>query len=477
MGSRKKRLAALEESNKILEDERLLIDAEWAGIRATERQAAIDRARMLQHFEDPRVKTLHSQLLLSNVLFEREKQKEYKALQVVKQKIVEKQHVLNTRLGILDSMGSEDAGEAERVVKRYEFAADLRKEIEKRNAEKLKDKTVDFQYYRFLNTDIQREETEKLAQAWSKKKRVAKERRTTLAALIAEKQAKKKEEELFVANLEKENALFNDLKQYHARKKADYEANVALERQNLYETVSKIAIDLNTEAELKRNEFISKSVSDKYKDEDKRKSIEQAKREKRLIEQKEFQEAHKLRVAKKKEEEKLLVQQERAESLKLAGQYQREQTETEEKRKAVLIALRLCQEKQAEEAKINAKYASTSGKSTSKSIDKTQTSEYNDFSKYAESCIDEWKKNGRDIGPLIKTIEKEKPGFVNQKRGENRLNLNTFDRLGFTVRWVPSTTITTQQQFHAIERGEKWLMIYIKWIEPSILQLERIKTG
>ena len=34
-----------------------------------EAQEAVNRARMLQRAEDPRVKALHSQLLLSNVLY------------------------------------------------------------------------------------------------------------------------------------------------------------------------------------------------------------------------------------------------------------------------------------------------------------------------------------------------------------------------------------------------------------------------
>ncbi|KAJ3149237.1 hypothetical protein HDU89_003953 [Geranomyces variabilis] len=74
MGGRRQRLAAQAGRQQKQEEERQRVDIEWAAVKASERKAAVDRARNMLRFQEPRVKKLHSALVLSNVLQERDAQ-------------------------------------------------------------------------------------------------------------------------------------------------------------------------------------------------------------------------------------------------------------------------------------------------------------------------------------------------------------------------------------------------------------------
>ncbi|KAI8812545.1 hypothetical protein BJ742DRAFT_23495 [Cladochytrium replicatum] len=78
MGQRKKRLAAQAERLRLSEEERQRVDAEWAKVKASEREAAVERARHMQYVQQPAVRRLHAELLTSQVLLERERQLDYK---------------------------------------------------------------------------------------------------------------------------------------------------------------------------------------------------------------------------------------------------------------------------------------------------------------------------------------------------------------------------------------------------------------
>jgi hypothetical protein len=54
---------------KLAEEERLKMDLAWAETLQKESQQQISKARMTQRAEDARFKILHSQLMMSNVLF------------------------------------------------------------------------------------------------------------------------------------------------------------------------------------------------------------------------------------------------------------------------------------------------------------------------------------------------------------------------------------------------------------------------
>ncbi|KAK6100199.1 hypothetical protein MT418_001551 [Batrachochytrium dendrobatidis] len=187
MGYRKKRLAAQNEKARILEEERLKVDAEWAKLREMERQNAIQRARQLQQSDQPRVRALHSQLLLSNVLQERDKQKEYKKRRDMAQKIHDAADVLAMRLTLLDDIEKDKIKAQKEVVCRYEFADQIRKEINQKSEERKIARQMDCDYYSHVYKDIERETKEKSILEHAIKMQAEKDRCSALAEMTKEK--------------------------------------------------------------------------------------------------------------------------------------------------------------------------------------------------------------------------------------------------------------------------------------------------
>ena len=64
-----------------------------------------------------------------------------------------------------------------------------------------------------------------------------------------------------------------------------------------------------------------------------------------------------------------------------------------------------------------------------------------EFEMYAKELIGQWQGTGRDIQPVLATLEKAQPNFVPRRRGECKQTLDTFSRLGFTVRWIPAQPV------------------------------------
>jgi hypothetical protein len=56
------------------------------------------------------------------------------------------------------------------------------------------------------------------------------------------------------------------------------------------------------------------------------------------------------------------------------------------------------------------------------------------FAAYAHSVIDEWGAAGRDTRLLARTVDKMKPHAPREHAGKKKVD--TFERLGFSVRWL-----------------------------------------
>jgi hypothetical protein len=91
---------------------------------------------MLQKSEEPRVRLLHSHLLLSNVLQERDKQLEYKVHKLNANRIHEKEEVLKLRLQHLQALDKENEKNNNALLNRLEFAAGLRSAAEEKQNKK-----------------------------------------------------------------------------------------------------------------------------------------------------------------------------------------------------------------------------------------------------------------------------------------------------------------------------------------------------
>nr|KAJ3411885.1 hypothetical protein HK105_002501 [Polyrhizophydium stewartii] len=388
MGARKKRLAAQDEKARRLEEERQKVDADWAVLRAKEREEAIRRARMLQHFEEPRVKALHSQLLMSNVLEERDRQKEYKLKYDQANQIREKTDVLKMRLALLDGIEKDRQASERRRAERFDFAAALRHEIQHKESEKRAAKQLESEYYHRVNAAIEREDREVEVARRVVKEQLAKERCSVLAELIAEKEAVKKSAVARARALERENARFNEVKEFHAEKKKEYEAALARcvlslsfpfararahahacvhartsytndndrgyknadtnpsEREKLFEIVSQIPTRMDQEAASKLAAYIEKSSHAKDHVDGERRAREQAKHARQLAEQREFQTERRRFVQAQRDAERVAKMQDRRVQMAEADKYERETRELAESRKQVLLGLSAFQAEQ-----------------------------------------------------------------------------------------------------------------------------------
>jgi hypothetical protein len=105
-------------------------------VREREREEAINRAKALLRGREPRVRNFHSQLLIANVLHERDAQLEQKAHQLLCDKIEEKEEILKMRKLHLRELEKAKQSEAKVNQTRLAFALELRENIHERSKHK-----------------------------------------------------------------------------------------------------------------------------------------------------------------------------------------------------------------------------------------------------------------------------------------------------------------------------------------------------
>jgi aromatic ring-opening dioxygenase LigB subunit len=98
----------------------------------------VKRARDLQKYEEPKYRELHSKLVLSNVLKERDLQIEYKMKRKLADKIYEKEEILRMRLEHLNNLDKDLEKQNDVIERQHEFERGLAKDVLKRKAEKNK---------------------------------------------------------------------------------------------------------------------------------------------------------------------------------------------------------------------------------------------------------------------------------------------------------------------------------------------------
>ncbi|KAI8921580.1 hypothetical protein BC831DRAFT_476583 [Entophlyctis helioformis] len=450
MGSRKKRLAAQDVKARMQEEERKRVDAEWAVVRATERQEAIQRARLLQRFEEPRLKALHSQLLMSNVLYERDKQIETKKQRNMANEIRHKSDVLKMRLALLDSIEKDKQDQERRRLERFQFADSLRCEIRKKAQERQAQRNLDLQYYRKLFNDIEVEEKEKVVRSYDAKKKSAKECRETLAVMISEKQERKMVEKKMAKELEVENRKFNERKEYQVVRKTEYDRAVAEDREKVHEGVGKIALELDKEAEKAVLAYIEKTSHARDHVYAVRMAAEQAKHDKQLAEQREFLTEHSRIKQQRKNDIRAEAKRDRQVLIGKAEQWELETIEQDAKQKKVLLALREYHEQQITASKAAAKVSADLKHQAELQMRKAADTENAEFDAYAATTISQWAAEGKNVAPILSSLEKERPGYVRRRRGDMKREVNSFERLGFSVRWMPGTSVRSSEEYAAV---------------------------
>jgi hypothetical protein len=58
-----------------------------------------------------------------------------------------------------------------------------------------------------------------------------------------------------------------------------------------------------------------------------------------------------------------------------------------------------------------------------------------EFDEYASANIEDWDRQNKNVGPLLKALEKDRPGYAKRKGGMKEKQLDHFSRLGFTSRY------------------------------------------
>ncbi|KAJ3189517.1 hypothetical protein HDU85_003148 [Gaertneriomyces sp. JEL0708] len=436
MGQRRKRLAAKAERMDVQEKERQKVDEEWTKVKEAERNEIVDRARSMQHFEDPRIKQLTSALQLSNVLQERDSQiaalrNQQRTLQTVKnaEEVREK--------------------EAQERARRAEHEAVLRAKVEaarvaavqeqqmkehvppghKHPTEKLQDE--------YWAAEAKRRAQEALDQtARERQARIEQEIRQKKALDEAKvlQQVVRREQLEHERRLKEENQKFEEMKQLFNLKRAETERQVVKDRQTRSLYAARTVEEQAREKERRSSEYYERNLHAHDGYWEKRDAQERAKHEAAIAEEKRFQEERNKMVQARKlgEKEEGLSFRHKVEEdadLYLRGLQAEKQAAQkkndafkESQKEQMLLSKRELEQKHAQELAQDI--------ARRKAVD----ADDDEFTQYAMKLIQDWQNAGRDIKPLLKVLRQQE----RQRRGVETVLppgpslVNTFSRLGFT---------------------------------------------
>ncbi|KAJ3268340.1 hypothetical protein HDV01_003105 [Terramyces sp. JEL0728] len=409
MGSRRKRLAATNERGRLLELERQKQDKEWVKVRETERKEAIERAKCLLRAEDTRVRSLHSQLLMSNVLQERDKQLQYKTRKGIAMKIHDKEETLKYRLKHLELI-EKDKDEMEKQTN-TNFSNDIRKELEEKAKKDRENKIME-----------------------------ANEVNHTLVGQINEKNAIKGDLQAKASELDAANTRFNNMKSMFADRKKQFAEQQASERMARYEVVAKLNVDANNEAAENRANLLEavtnaqSGIVRQTRETDKSKKQYQE-------EQEEFLRIHNEKKQRVLDIAKDIKEKERARNIAQGEIWKQEKEAAEERKKKTLLDIKA---HHIEQINFNTarKLEEKKKRLEQDALAKERSIKENaDFEEYAAEMIREWKADGKNVAPVQSTLEKERRGYAKQKPALLKKEYDHFERLGFTVRWMPADPV------------------------------------
>ncbi|KAJ3362998.1 hypothetical protein HDU91_003172 [Kappamyces sp. JEL0680] len=441
-GERTKRLAAADEKARLVEvdngvsqqAERVRIDTEWAAVRNKEREDAIARARMLQRADEPRVRALHSNLLLSNILQERDRQLEYKAHREIANRIYEKEEVLKMRLLHLQALEKEKEQGKKTLQKRLEFTAGLKEAVDAIQSKKMEaaserasscasETGQGFQQPAALDHQAKLLEAARIKE--------------TLALQIKEKQKTLTDQHTQMVELEKANARFNDMKNVLGEKRKDFITQQAAARIQRTEEVAKWNVRAEQEQETTRLAFLQ-ALLKAQKTQDQDKEQKKAHNKQLCIEEREaFERSHRQKRQTKLEEDRATKLAEKAKHRRDAEQWKQEVQDTAEKKKASLLAIKAEHLEQMNYQALQ-KYAHHEADKKYDAAARAQLQRENaEFDEYATANLEEWARQNKNVTPILKSLERDRPGYSRSVGGQKEKKQDHFSRLGFTARHLP----------------------------------------
>ncbi|ORY51107.1 hypothetical protein BCR33DRAFT_734219 [Rhizoclosmatium globosum] len=419
LGQRAKRLAFQAEKDRLAEAERNRIDAEWHVIQTQERKERVAKARLMQHMSQPQMRALKDQMNFSNILYEREMQikhkKELDALlkaheydeseALRRDKEAEIREIVKAELSYRDRLRCADAqheqSKREHLIKIQEREAEKAEQaiIDKRISEELAAER--------LAAQIRKREMVKATNI-SLKKNI--EDRKIAQALIKEED----DDQQFV------NDHFN-----HMQAKV-----VAIKKQRERQTN-----DLNSEREKKLDEFCYQRLHAGDGEFERAEAEKQRKRDARIAEIKEdrlLKIKERLAREKKEWEEGVLT--------KLENEDKKVQADNEYMQNYITKTSR-CKEIQKwhikqmkEKSELLAKQEKDR-KDLENSLTKALLDENLKYDDYAKAAVQEFQAEGKNVVPILRGVLRKSLPFPPTSHFKN---INTYRRLGFTVRYIPT---------------------------------------
>ncbi|KAM3915847.1 cilia- and flagella- associated protein 210 [Leptodactylus fuscus] len=453
-GLRKEKLQAKKLREEREEEEKKRIDLEEAQYQAEKRRQAIEKARLKQYYQNDKVKTFHSALLLTEVMKERDAQIELKNKRMNMNNRQDKDTLAKMQRELEESIYNDQQKALQRLTERKNNAHDLLKQIEEHNHAADLEKRTNYRE----SEEIQRQarlyeyEMNKLAKLKMEEK---KEMKKTHLAHIADRD--------LLQALEKQMEEENDdlIRRYVLAKKKM--ANLKKERE---EEIHRKTVERRDRI----TELLAAQMKQKLDDEEERltraldemeaklKKESKEKEEKRKADLKAITE-HRIAMRKKKENEEkteklkglqALYEIKEADNFFITQQKEKMRRAEDECRKVQTLQIQQMAEKKTmadAEREAELDYA--------KQNEALLANEEDIFQEYAKEVIDSVTKAGRNPLPLIKAAHKGTGGGrgpVYSDRGGIRPSYQVQDTSG--VQLPAYQNDTTQQIKEIYDNGD-----------------------
>lgn len=433
-GQRRRRLEHLAEKEKAAENERLRQDAEWDAQLSRERQDKIAKARMMQYMNTPQVRSLHEKMLMANVLYERE-------LQIAhKKKLAQQFKAYDTTPGdqichtIKQEM--EEAEKADQVrLERVALSMHHRNEAERRKEERRKERLAEKEYYATLGNSLAQEVQQEKQQGAIRRHQQILETRRTLKQSIQEKQDGKMGLEEENKRLTKDNESFLNMKAYMASCKKKVAEDKLIHMENLTQHVAETSRVLYEEKEKERLQFLEKSEMAVQGRVEQKQAADREYRQKILQDCVSHRKMMRQINEAEKENLKQMALQERLVLEKASMEAKQEAAVEATRTKKGLMDLRAFHSKQMDEKRKTSKENQDREKAFEKAMIETNEAEQLKFKDYSNQVVLEFSQGGRSIEPIIRGLRQTR-SFPPVNHSNQQMD--TFERLGFTVRHVPT---------------------------------------
>ncbi|NXS68593.1 CC173 protein, partial [Pandion haliaetus] len=278
MGLAQRKLKAKKLREEKEEEERKLLDLEEERFQAAKRKEALDHAKTYLYYQNERVKGLHSALLLTEVLKERDAQVEFKKLKsdVNKKKGEEKEHehkevILREEEKAHQSYMNQQALRRDQLeqIKEHKHQADLAKLEDKREGEQIQ------RLNQLYQLEIQRGK-EKEREEKAERQRLHQEHVTEQKIIKAvEEQKEMEEDDRIKAHFKAKETIAKLIKQKEAEMRR-------LTQEHQDKIVNQLAVQMN-EALKREDDRLAKDIAKKEAEQEKKRKEKEAK-EKAAIE-------------------------------------------------------------------------------------------------------------------------------------------------------------------------------------------------